>query len=375
MKLAFCLFRYYPFGGLERDFIRIMRECCKRGYAADVYTMRWEGEKPAGINIILVPYKGFTNHGRCRSFIKNLQSKLADKRYDLVVGFNRMPGLDFYYAADVCYQQSVREKHSLYYRWLSRYRTYAGFEKAVFNAASHTQILLLVERERNYYRHYYQTAIDRFHLMPPGIDPKRIAFDHKAEIKQKIRDNLNITHEHKMALMVGSDFKRKGVDRVLHAVAVLPKSLLEKFQLVIAGAGDIATLQHLAQQLKILDRVNFIGATENVGEYMLAADFLLHPARQETAGMVLLEALVAGLPVLVTENCGYAFHIQRANAGLIVPGPYDQKKFNIYLQTMLTSLEWSQWQLNARLYAEREDLYRLPECAADLFEKFITTSR
>ncbi|MGB0776294.1 MAG: glycosyltransferase, partial [Akkermansiaceae bacterium] len=60
----------------------------------------------------------------------------------------------------------------------------------------------------------------------------------------------------------------------------------------------------------------FAGARDDVDEWMLAADMLIHPARMEAAGMVLTEALVQGLPVLCTENCGYAKHI--ADAGSVV---------------------------------------------------------
>ena len=46
------------------------------------------------------------------------------------------------------------------------------------------------------------------------------------------------------------------------------------------------------------------------------ADLLIHPAYNENTGTVLLEALVAGLPVLVSAVCGYAHYIAEADAGL-----------------------------------------------------------
>ena len=45
---------------------------------------------------------------------------------------------------------------------------------------------------------------------------------------------------------------------------------------------------------------------------MFSSDLLIHPARQETAGMVLIEALTYGLPVLCTENCGYSQTVNEA---------------------------------------------------------------
>ena len=48
MQLAFILYKYFPFGGLQRDFMRIALECQRRGHAIRVYAMIWEGDVPEG---------------------------------------------------------------------------------------------------------------------------------------------------------------------------------------------------------------------------------------------------------------------------------------------------------------------------------------
>ena len=56
MKLAFCLYKYFPFGGLQRDFLRIALACQARGHDIRVYTLDWEGEVPAGFELVRVPF-------------------------------------------------------------------------------------------------------------------------------------------------------------------------------------------------------------------------------------------------------------------------------------------------------------------------------
>ena len=51
-----------------------------------------------------------------------------------------------------------------------------------------------------------------------------------------------------------------------------------------------------------------------------AADYLVHAARTENTGTVLIEAMICGLPVLVTGNCGFAFHVHDADAGIMNAG-------------------------------------------------------
>jgi UDP-glucose:(heptosyl)LPS alpha-1,3-glucosyltransferase len=58
MKLAFCLFKYFPYGGLQRDFLRIARVCRERGHEVHVYTMQWEGDVEPGLPIHFITASG-----------------------------------------------------------------------------------------------------------------------------------------------------------------------------------------------------------------------------------------------------------------------------------------------------------------------------
>ena len=103
---------------------------------------------------------------------------------------------------------------------------------------------------------------------------------------------------------------------------------------------------------------------------VFANDLFAHPAHVgEVAGNVILEAAISGLPVLVTESCGYAHHIERADAGRLVRLPYQQSTFNQMLAEMLTSPQCAQWSRNGIAYGRTEDLYGLAEVAADLIEQ------
>ena len=64
MQLAFCLYKYFPFGGLQRDFMRIALACQARGHAIRVYTLEWNGEMPTGFEIVSVPYSVWSGLSR-----------------------------------------------------------------------------------------------------------------------------------------------------------------------------------------------------------------------------------------------------------------------------------------------------------------------
>ena len=64
MQVAFCLYKYFPYGGLQRDFYRIASEVYRRGHKVRVYVQKWEGDKPSIFEIIQIKTNALTNHGQ-----------------------------------------------------------------------------------------------------------------------------------------------------------------------------------------------------------------------------------------------------------------------------------------------------------------------
>ena len=131
MQLAFVLYKYFPFGGLQRDFMRIALECQQRGHQIRVYTLIWEGDIQPGFEVLVAPVKAFFNHRRNEKLSAWMAADLAKRPVDRLIGFNKMPGLDVYYAADGCFEDKAQNlRHSLY-RYFGRYQHFAEYERAV----------------------------------------------------------------------------------------------------------------------------------------------------------------------------------------------------------------------------------------------------
>ena len=369
MKLAFCLFKYFPYGGLQRDFLRIARACRERGHEIHVYTMNWEGEREPGFTIHLIEASGLQNHARSHSFAKKVKSKLKAGQYDLVIGFNKMPNLDMYYAADVCYQTRVRQQRGFFYRCLPRYHQWVALEKAVFDHRAKTEIMLISPLQQKEYTSCYETSSERFHLLAPGIKQTTIPQEKALAIRETVRHSLNIPSDHFLLLMVGSGFKTKGLDRAMRGLSSLPAALKERCHFYVIGQDRPTAFIKLAEHLKLNDRLHFLGGRDDVPHFMLAGDLLLHPAYHENTGTVLLEAMIHGLPVLTVDVCGYAHYVSDTHAGLVLPSPFSQSEFNAALQKMLLSEEKIAWRQNGLAFAKHADIYSLPEKATDLIEQ------
>ncbi len=367
MQLAFILYKYFPFGGLQRDFLRIALECQRRGHAIRVYAMIWEGEVPDGFEVLIAPVKALFNHTRNERFTAWVEADLAKRPVNRVVGFNKMPGLDVYYAADPCFEDKAQTLRNPIYRRWGRYKHFAEYERAVFEPISKTEILMISEVQQPLFVKHYATPAQRFHLLPPGIAHDRRAPDNAAEIRQAFRDEFKLGRDELLLVQIGSGFKTKGLDRSLKALASLPREVKTRTRLFVIGQDDPKPFQLQAKTLGVSGQVEFLKGRSDIPRFLLGADLLIHPAYNENTGTVLLEALVAGLPVLVTEVCGYAHYISDADCGRVVSSPFDQGKLDALLAEMLASDEQRRrWAQNALSFADRADLYSMPERAADV---------
>lgn len=368
MKLAFCLFKYFPYGGLQRDFLHILRLCKEHGHEIHVFTMRWDGAPEPNVHLHLIQSKGWQNHTKIRSYVKQLQKALSQFNFDKVIGFNKMPSLDVYYAADVCYQSRVYAQETRWYRMLPRYREYMRLEKEVFAKGKATKIMLISPLQAKEFKHHYQTEAHRIHLLPPGIDRKYIAPKNAEEIRIRKRKELEINNQNYLLLLVGSAFKTKGLDRAMKAMAALPQPLRALCRLYVVGKDRAEPYEKLATKLGIAEQIKFFGGRNDVAEFMLAADVLLHPAYNENTGTVLLESVVAGLPVLTVENCGYAHYISSSKSGVVLSEPFQQKQLNDALNNLLISEERLQFKQNGLAFAKQANIYDMPANAVDIIE-------
>ena len=215
------------------------------------------------------------------------------------------------------------------------------------------------------FRRHYGTQWERLHPLPPGIDRSRRASGDRADIRCAFRREFQIGDEERLLLFVGSGFIKKGLDRAIAAFAALPIALRRASRLFVVGEDNAKPFEKRIARLGLTDRITFFSGRDDVPRFLFGADALLLPAYDENTGTVILEAMIAGLPVLVTENCGYAHYVEQANAGLIVHIPYEQQALDDKLVELLTSPERGRWRRNGIAFGNRPEIYRLTEAAVD----------
>ncbi len=368
MKLAFAIFRYFPFGGLQRDMLAIAQAVQASGHQVSVFCSDWQGEKIPGIDVIEIKGSGFFNIAGVKNFVSAFQKQFQRDQFDLLVGFNKMPGLDVYFAGDSCFAHKAYGERNWLYRLAPRSRLYLTYERAVFAEASATQILSLVASEQKQFVRYYATQRERFHELPPGISAAHLACRNPCAARMGLCHELGLSLDTKIILCLGSGYKTKGVDISINAFAELTKITADKIALVIVGKDDPYIYRQQAAQAGIEQQVFFLGPRSPVGDLLHAIDLLLHPARKELAGNVILEAMLCGVPVVVSSHCGYAHYVAEQQMGELIPAKASPTTIaKLIAATLMVHADV--WRKRTKLFAQTSDVFSRPAVAVAALKK------
>ena len=332
---------------MQRDMLRTATRLAATGHSVDIFTMSWDGEMPKGnIHVHVMPGQGWFNFQKYQDFIRQAQARLAQEfQFDLVVGYNRMGGLDVYFAADPCFIERAHKQRNWLYRLTPRYRWFQHSEETIFSPQASTQMLMVDMKEKAVFQHWYHTQAERFHYIPPYLSTERLQLHDRKEMQAYLRDAFNLPQGTHIALLVGSGFYMKGLDRAVHALASLPADMRKDFRLIAIGQDKPDPFIKMARKLGVSEHLIISRGRPDIPQLMQGADFYLHPAYRENTGLVILEAMASGLPVLATASCGYAVHVQEADAGRVVPVPFEQAALNQELQDMLAKVRVNDVQL------------------------------
>lgn len=356
--------------------LRIAQDCAAKGHQVTIYTGKWRGKWPAdNIRVVLLKSRGVLNHQRHQSLINAMKHSILADKPDLVVGFNRMPGLDVYYAADPCFAERARKERSWFYRLTGRYRFFSKCERAVFEIKSRCRILLLTPRDKLIFQHWYATPVERFYEIPPSIPLHKFVGLDRGSARESLRKEFKLPPDAFVVIHVGSAYIRKGLDRVIEGVAKLPTILQKNTWILSVGEDDEEPMRRLAQQFAVADHLIVSGGRSDVPELMMGSDLLAHPARSELAGLVIIEAMTAGIPLIVTKVCGYAQHVENSGAGIVLQEPYVQVDFDQALMQVITTNNTEHWGAAGQAYVTKIKSQNSSTFEADLLENFIAENR
>jgi UDP-glucose:(heptosyl)LPS alpha-1,3-glucosyltransferase len=164
----------------------------------------------------------------------------------------------------------------------------------------------------------YALPAERLHDVFNGVTVPLPEATQRAAIRECLRAQLGLTGAEGVALFVGHNFRRKGLSRVLEALA---RPEARDWRLIIAGKDSPGPYQRRAHQLGLSDRVQFLGGRPDVRELYIAADVCVLPTYYDPCSRTVLEALSLGVPCITTAYDGSAECIREGEQGVVLESP------------------------------------------------------
>ncbi len=237
----------------------------------------------------------------------------------------------------------VRDWPRLFHRKLY-YSLIAFLERRVYTRGDIT--LILVAQKTLAPLSQYYSRNDASPVVYPGIDSRRFDSQRRSGMRAEARRQIGIEDDSFALVLIGNDWRNKGVPVLLEALALLNDPLIELF---IVSREDAAPAQALAKKLGLAERVHFLPPRTDVEFYYAAADVCVAPSLEDTFALPPAEAMACGLPVIVSSTAGVSEMVTDGVDGLVLGNPADARG----LASMID-----------RLHKDREFRSRLGENAA-----------
>jgi len=205
---------------------------------------------------------------------------------------------------------------------------------------------------------------DNVHSVPIGFNSETL----NPMPMEEARRRLGIPNGHLVLFSLGNLIKRKGYDHLVRAMKILVEGGLDPYCYIAGSGEELESLKKLTSELGMADRISFIGriTNESKRQWMSAADLFVLSSLSESFGLVQLEAMACGTPVVATRNGGSEWVMNEVAGLLCEPGdPEDLSK------TIEVALG-QQWNRAAIIeYASQYRWSRINESILDMIGKII----
>ena len=307
-------------GGMSVYVREVARRLSGMGYGVDIFTRRQQQEELGTVrpfeNVRIIhlqagppePFRQLVLYSHLPEFFSNLERFTNSEgiKYDLVHSHYWLSGQIGRWCRKRWHVPHVLMFHTL---GALKNRTPGSDKESGLRikvekqlAGDCDRILAGTEREKRHITELYGAPSRRVRVVPCGVDLERFNVSNRRDSRAR----LGLDGAERVVLYVGRFDPIKGVDLLLRAVAGLRNKM--RLRVVLVGGGEeetseVQALRALSSELALNDRVTFAGRRlhGDLPDYYRAADVLVLPSYYESFGLVVLEALACGTPVVATR--------------------------------------------------------------------------
>ncbi len=373
MKIAVVLRRFNRVGGIER-YVSEVTERFVRKHEVHLITT-WYDYKIDGVNVHKFPLPRWPFF--VQIFLNAIKNTLAVKwlkgKYKFDVTYSQ--GSESF-TADVvvmhsCHKAVVKQfkrERGWGYRLLKTFEPTSNIvfliERYVLERGSR-RIIAISEVVKKEILGCYNVPEDRIAVVYNGVNLDEFNPSNKIKFRKKIRQYYGLNEDDTVLLFVANEFRRKGLEYVIRATRDLPKNV----NVLVVGNDNPEPYKKIANELGVGNRVIFSGHSRSVREFYAASDIFVFPTVYEPFGLVILEAMATGMPVITSRIAGAAEIMQGREDCLLLKNPDDIEELREKIETLLSDKELMRAMgKNARKTAENHSWDRVVSDTLRVFD-------
>ncbi len=353
MKIGLAHKRFELRGGTERILYRTAEGLRDRGHEVHLFCGEFVIAPPAGTFAHRVPSLRWPRTARLLTFAYLAPGFIARRRCDVVMSFDRMVAQDIFRSGGGPHRTFLEKMRraenwprKLWYAAAPYHRALLAVERRQMGGGS-KKIIAVCEQIGREIVEAYGVPESKVVVLHNGVDLKRFHPLRREAEGRRLREQLKIPPDARVAIFVGTGFRRKGLDRLLQLWD--SDDFKGVYLLVVGNDSKLSSYRNRWARNEIL----FAGPQPLVENYYAAADLLLLPSIQEAFGNVALEALASGLPVVASAGVGA---LDQASADLkagLLGDSEDPEDLRSKILSLLRRDRWPELSRSARRTAER----------------------
>ena len=335
MRIAYIVHDYHRAGGQSRYVAELASRFAK-GHEVHVFANTIDRDGAAGIHFHTVP--AWRANALTTVLTFALPATLQPGR-----------GFDIIHSQGFCgFRGNVFTGHICNRAWNMALKERAGgatlrefifnavattLEYAVYHFTRHSAVVAVSARVAEDLVSHYQCPAP-IHVIHHGVDLQLFSPDNRRRWRSSVRAQYGLSDSGMVFLYVGD--LRKGAAQCIQAL-----SKLNQGRLLLVSRSPVSDYRRIAEEAGVVDRVMFLGVTNQVEKVYAAADALLLPTPYDAFAMVVSEAMAVGLPVVVSRQAGAAELIEHGVNGLLLEDTKSIDELAGHMQSLLSDRQWA----------------------------------
>jgi UDP-glucose:(heptosyl)LPS alpha-1,3-glucosyltransferase len=207
-----------------------------------------------------------------------------------------------------------------------------ALEKRYYAGRNYRKLIALTAQVKNDLMRLYSVPENDIVVLPNGFSPTEFNCAQALSERDEVRNSLSISPDEQVVLFVANELERKGFGPLIRAIASLDS---RRVKLIVVGRASLKPYESELRRLGLWERVIGVGPTNNVARYFAAADVFALPTQYEAWGLVIIEALACGVPVLTSRLAGAAIAVSEGRTGELLDDPDDSAEIASKLGRLL----------------------------------------